>query len=135
MCCVLDCMLVCMVVCVVACLVGCLLVLVATVQSSITIRNKENAIIRAIGGSQRLIQGSLLAEFIVLGAISGLLATLLSELVLQVLQVFALGLPWGLNPDLWVVAPMIGILLITTVGYFSARKVVVSPPDQLLRQV
>ncbi len=115
-------------------LIGCVFVLIATVQSSLDEREKENAVIRALGGSRRLIQLSLMIEFASLGAISGVLASISSELVLQVLQVYLLDIPLGLHVGLWWIAPAVAIVLITCAGFISGRKVIQSPPDKLLRQ-
>ena len=56
--------------------------MIATVQNSLAERLRENTVIRALGGTRRLIAGSLFAEFAIIGFIAGVLATLGAEVVM-----------------------------------------------------
>lgn len=62
------------------------LVLVAQVQASMEERQKELVILRTTGAPGKLLSRSITYEFLVLGAISGLIATLAMEVSLFILQ-------------------------------------------------
>ena len=111
------------------------LVLIASIQSSRDLRLKEHALLRALGGTRRLISGALVIEFGVLGAFAGLVAVIGAEITVFALnrQVFELGT--SLHPQLWVAGPLLGMLVIATVGYLGTRKLVHSPPATVLREV
>lgn len=112
-----------------------LLVLYATVQQTLVERTHENAIIRALGGTRQLIAKSLVAEFALIGLIAGLMASLGAELLLLVLQKNVFDMPLQLHPELWLIAPVLGMCLIGSAGYWSAKKVLQVAPMQLLRHV
>jgi putative ABC transport system permease protein len=115
-------------------IVGTLLVLWATVQGSLAERLQENTVIRALGGTGRLITGSLFTEFLFLGLVAGVLATVGSELLLLVLQALLLDIPLSLHPGLWWVAPLAGSLLVGLAGLASAWRVIHTKPAELLRE-
>ncbi len=71
-------------------------------------------------------------EFALIGACSGLLAWLGCEISSYILYSFAFNLPWQPHPWL-IVLPIIGALLITTVGMLGTRQVLNSSPLQILR--
>ena len=111
------------------------LVLVASIQASHEARLKEHALVRALGGTMRLIAGALTAEFAVLGAFAGVVAVIGAEITVTVLrsQVFELG--YELHPWLWLAGPAIGAVLIAAIGYLGTRKLVESPPVLVLREL
>lgn len=111
-----------------------LMVLMITVQASLAERRNENAILRALGAEKRLITGSLLIEFTLVGALSGVLASVIAQVVLLVLQAFVLHMPLQLQMGLWPIAPILGALLVGFAGFYSARQVTQVSPLVLLRQ-
>lgn len=115
-------------------MIGSLLVLMTTVQSSLAQRLKENTILRALGATQKLITGSLLLEFLLIGLMAGVLASIMAQAVLLLLQKLVFQMPMQLQPDLWLIAPLSGALLIGAAGYWSARQVTQVAPMTLLRQ-
>ena len=107
-------------------------VLVAGLHSTLTERVQQGALIRALGASRKLLVQSQRNEFALIGACSGLLAWLGCEISSYILYSFAFNLPWQPHP--WLVAlPVIGALLITTVGMLGTRQVLSSSPLQILR--
>ena len=56
------------------------LVLIASIQSSRDQRMKEHALIRTLGGTRKLVLGSLVTEFAVMGLIAGIVAACGAEL-------------------------------------------------------
>lgn len=111
---------------------GCL-VLIASIQASRDARMHEHALVRALGGSRRLIAGSLAAEFALLGLFAGLVAVVGAEITVAVLQqqVFELGM--NLHPWLWLIGPLLGAALVLTVGLLGTRRLVSTPPILVLR--
>ena len=112
-----------------------ILVLIASIQSSRDLRLKEHALLRALGGTRRLISGALVSEFAILGVFAGIVAVVGAELTVYALnsRVFELGTE--LHPQLWVAGPFFGMVVIAAVGYLGTRKLVHSPPATVLREV
>ena len=111
------------------------LVLVASIQASHEARLKEHALVRALGGTMKLIAGSLTAEFAVLGAFAGVVAVVGAEITVTVLRSRIFELGYDLHPWLWVTGPAIGAVLIALIGYLGTRKLVESPPALVLREL
>lgn len=111
---------------------GCL-VLIASIQASRDARMQEHALVRTLGGSRKLIAGSLAAEFAVLGLFSGLVAVIGAEITVALLQRQVFQLSMSVHPWLWFVGPAIGALLILVVGMLSTRKLISTPPMLVLR--
>jgi putative ABC transport system permease protein len=111
------------------------LVLLASIQASMDERFREHAILRTLGASQKLVIGSLLIEFCVLGFCSGILATLGAELTVYGLETEVFGLSYTMNPQLWLIGPLLGMLLIGTLGTAATYKVVRVPPVTVLREL
>ena len=111
------------------------LVLVAGVQASVDIRLRESALLRALGAGKRLLLGSLVIEFAVLGGFAGLLAALGAEVAAWALQTLALDLVYQATPAVWPLGVLAGVLFIGTLGLISCRRAVVVPPLVVLREV
>ena len=111
------------------------LVLLASIQASMDERLKQHAILRTLGAGRRLVLGSLAIEFCVLGFFAGILATLGSEITVFVLEREIFELDYNLNPQLWLLGPMTGIVLIGVIGTFATLKVVRTPPASVLKEV
>ncbi len=111
------------------------LVLLASIQASMDERFRQHAILRTLGAGRRLILGSLLIEFSVLGLFAGLLATFGSEITVYALETQIFDLDYGPNPELWLLGPVVGMLLIGSIGVLATLKVVNSPPSAVLREL
>ena len=111
---------------------GCL-VLVASIRAGWDARMEEHALVRTMGGTRKLIAGSLAAEFVALGAFSGVVAVVGAELTVALLQWQVFELPAAAHPWLWLLGPVLGAVLIFTVGMMGARRLVSSPPLMVLR--
>jgi len=111
------------------------LVLLASIQASMDERMKQHAILRTLGASRRLVLGSLAIEFCALGLFAGLLATLGSEITVYTLKTQVFDLDYGINPQLWLLGPVAGMLLVGSIGTLTTRRVVDTPPASVLREI
>lgn len=116
-------------------LVGGVLVLAASIQTSLPERRREAAILRSLGGSDRLISQSQWAEFLTLGVVSGLLSALGTEILGYVLYTQLFELQWQSLWQVWVILPVANGLLVGTIGRWSARQARMLPPATLLKAI
>ena len=88
---------------------------------------------RALGAERRLLVKARRIEFGLLGATSGVLAALGSELISFVLYRYAFDLVWTPHP--WLLClPLIGALLVGGAGVFGTRRALNASPLQVLRE-
>ncbi|GHA19958.1 inner membrane transport permease [Arenicella chitinivorans] len=111
------------------------LVLFAAIGVSFDERMRENAILRTLGSSRRIIVGALTVEFATLGLIAGLIAACGAEIVLYFVQtnLFDLSPQW--HWDLWLLGLVSGVGLITALGLLRSRPIISTPPLESLRQL
>jgi putative ABC transport system permease protein len=112
---------------------GCM-VLLAAVLSSIDSRKQEAGLLRALGSPRKLILGSVLIEFAILGLLSGFIAVVGAEFLLFSLQVFVFKNPIQPHYEYWLVAPLLGSIFVAALGLFCCRYVVTTPPAVVLRE-
>jgi putative ABC transport system permease protein len=108
-------------------------VLFSGLQATLDERIRQGALLRALGAERRLLVKARRIEFGLLGAASGLLAALGTELISWVLYRFAFHLQWSPHPWL-LVLPMIGALLIGGAGIFGTRRALNASPLTVLRE-
>ena len=111
---------------------GCL-VLIASIQASRDTRMSEHALVRTLGGTRKLIRGSLAAEFAALGLFSGIVAVVGAEVTVAILQSQVFQLEAHVHVWLWFFGPLAGAALILLVGMLGTRSLVSSPPMTVLR--
>ena len=109
------------------------LVLLASIQASRDSRIKEHALLRSMGGTKKLILGSLSAEFLLLGLMAGLVAIAGAELSLYLIEEQILDFNYAIRPEIWVAGLLLGGGIIASVGYLSTKKLVRLPPITILR--
>lgn len=110
-----------------------LLVTVANVQASLDSRLQENALLRTLGASTRLIRSSLLAEFLAMGALAGALAGLGANGVLWGVQKSMLDMAPQWHGSALLVAPVVGATVFACVGWIGCRRLVYRSPLLVLR--
>ncbi|BFM48269.1 FtsX-like permease family protein [Marinomonas sp. THO17] len=111
------------------------LVLLASVRSTLEERLEEGALLRVLGAKSQLVRQSIFVEFGALGFFSGVIAALGAELCLYGLQVYVFNSQPSWHLNLWLFGPLIGIIVILTIGVFASRKVLRVPPMHLLRDI
>lgn len=112
---------------------GCL-VLFAAVMASIESRKQEVGLLRALGSSRRLMLGSVLIEFAILGFLSGLIAIIGAESFLFGLQHLVFKNEMQPHYAYWFASPLIGMVFIATLGVVCCRSAVITPPAVVLRE-
>ena len=110
-----------------------LLVLYSALVATEDERRREAAVMRVYGASRAQVTGTQRAEFLAMGAIAGLLATLGAAAIGQLLarRVFELDLPPSL--ELWIAGPLAGLALLSLNAWLSSRKVLRASPALTLR--
>ena len=112
-----------------------LLVLYAAIQSTQDERRHESAILRTLGASRRQLFQGLVAEFAVLGLLSGLIAAIAASLVAYVLAKQIFHLPYSFNLWLVLAGIMLGVVGVGLVSALGMRSILHQPPLQTLREV
>jgi len=107
----------------------------AAVNSSLDSRVYEGALMRTLGASRALLRKAHLIEFSLLGLISGLIAVVMSELLLYIIYTYILHLTFQLNILLWVGMPLISTVCICLAGFFGVRSIANKSPMLVLREV
>lgn len=111
------------------------LVLVAQVQATLEQREQELAILRTLGARYAFLRNALLLEFALLGAMAGIFATVLAEAMLLLVQQRVFNLPFSLHYNLWWLGPLLGIVLVTVLGWWQLKRLLRIPGAVLMRKV
>jgi len=111
------------------------LVLFAAIGVSYDERLRENAILRTLGSSRKIVVGALAVEYATLGAIAGFIAGAGNEIVLYFVQTRVFDLEPSWHPELWLLGLISGVVLITVLGLLRSREIITVPPLQSLRQI
>ena len=111
-----------------------LLVLYSALVATEDERRREAAVMRVYGASRAQVMGSQRVEFLAMGLVAGLLATLGAAVIGQLLarRVFELDLPP--SAGLWLAGPLAGVVLLSFNAWLSARKVLTASPALTLRE-
>jgi putative ABC transport system permease protein len=111
------------------------LVLLAQVQASLEERQQELVILRTLGAPSKLLSRSITYEFLILGAISGLIATLAMELALWILQTQVFELAATVHWRFWLIGPLAGAIVVGVLGRLSCRRLIRRNTAQLIRSL
>lgn len=108
-------------------------VLLAAVQATRDERRYESAMLRTLGASRATVLRGVLAEFITLGLLSGLLAAAGASLGGWLIASRVLELKYGFDIWVWFTGLTGGALLVGFAGWLATRSVVNQPPLISLR--
>ncbi len=111
------------------------LVLIAQVQASMDERQQELAILRTLGAKGRLIRASVLFEFIIIGLVAGLMAAFANEVSLFFLQSQVFEMEAMLHWEYWVIAPVVGAIVVGALGMVGCWRLLRLNTSHLLRQM
>jgi putative ABC transport system permease protein len=109
-------------------------VLFAALQSTHDERTHESALMSALGANRKQIISGLIAEFMILGIITGLLSAIAASIIELALAEFVFKIDIVINPLIWLIAPIACCLIIVSTGLFGTRKVLASSPMLVLRK-
>ncbi|RRJ85374.1 ABC transporter permease [Aestuariirhabdus litorea] len=107
----------------------------AAMQASLDERLQEGALMRTLGARSGQIRASHISEFLLLGALAGVVAALGTETISFVLyqEVFDIAFSW--HPIYWLALPLLGALLVGGAGWWGTRRVVTRSPLGVLREL
>lgn len=110
------------------------LVLAAQVQASMEERERELAILRTLGASGKLLRNSVLFEFVALGGLAGLMASIAMELGVYILQSRIFEMPAGLHLEYWFIGIVAGASFVGAVGLLSCWRLLNMSSVTLIRR-
>jgi putative ABC transport system permease protein len=110
-----------------------LTVMMAAVQASRDERRYESAMLRTLGASRSTVLQGVLAEFIMLGLLSGVLAALGASVAGYFVATRVLELKYGFDGWVWLTGTGGGALLVAFSGWLATRSVINHPPVTTLR--
>jgi putative ABC transport system permease protein len=116
-------------------LAGGLLVLQAAIAATQDERKFDAAILRTLGASQKQLRAAQVAEFLLLGAIAGLVAALGATATGWALADRVFKIPFEANPMVWVYGVLGGALAVTLAGWLGTRATARQPPLAVIRQL
>ncbi|MDN3651269.1 ABC transporter permease [Thalassotalea ponticola] len=110
------------------------LVLIAQVQASMEERERELAILRTLGARGALLKAATLLEFVILGAIAGLLASIGMEIAVYVVQqrVFDMQPNWHI--EYWALGIVTGATFVGLMGLISCYRLMNLSSVTLIRR-
>ena len=111
-----------------------LAVLYAAIQAHQDERRYESAMLRTLGARRSQLLRGLLAEFVTLGALAGLLAGAAATLIGYVLAEHLFRFPFAFNPAVMILGILGGSLGIGLAGVLGTRRVLDTPPLSTLRE-
>ena len=112
-----------------------LAVLWAAVQSSLDERSFESAILRTLGASRARVLTGVVVEFLAIGLLAGLLASIGASLAAWHLAANVYELPYQFSATLWLTGPILGMLFVGCSGLLATWRVVTHSPLSVLRGV
>lgn len=112
-----------------------LAVLFAALQATHDERTQESALMSALGANRKQIMNGLIAEFLCLGLVTGILSAFAATFIELMLAEFVLKIDIMVNPLIWIITPIVSCMLIVATGLFGTRKVLYSSPMGVLRKI
>ena len=110
------------------------LVLIAQVQASMEERERELAILRTLGAKGSLLRNSVLFEFIALGAVAGLMASIAMEIAVFFLQTQVFEISASFHFSYWLVGIGAGASFVGIMGMLSCWRLLNLSSVTLIRR-
>ncbi len=112
-----------------------LVVLLATTRASLDEKLYESALLKTLGANRAFIRKVTLIEYWVLGVLSGLLALIASEGLAYLLYLKVFKMTPVVHWWIWILAPLLGLLMIVPAGFLGNRRVLSLPPAVVLNEL
>lgn len=112
-----------------------LMVLFSAILASREERLYEGAVIRTLGASKKQLQRGLLAEFVTLGVLAGILASGAATVISILLSHFIFHIGFVINPWLWLIGVFGGGTVIGGTSLWATRSVIQVPPLKVMREI
>ncbi|HVF63843.1 MAG TPA: FtsX-like permease family protein [Casimicrobiaceae bacterium] len=116
-------------------LAGGLLVLHAAVAATQDERRFDAAVLRTLGASRKQLQSAQVAEFLLLGALAGLVAAAGATAIGWALADRVFKVPFEANPLIWLYGVGGGALVVTLAGWLGTRNTLRQPPLAVIQQL
>jgi putative ABC transport system permease protein len=111
-----------------------LAVLYAAIQANQDERRYENAVLRTLGAKRKTLMLGLLAEFTLLGALSGSLAGLSATSLAWLLAEIVFKFDYRFDISVALTGIISGTLIVVIAGMLGTRGALTQPPLQTLRE-
>jgi putative ABC transport system permease protein len=111
------------------------LVLVAQVQATMEERQKELVILRTLGAPSKLLSRAVTYEFLILGALAGLIAAIAMELSVYLLQTQIFSMQPSIHWRFWLLGPVMGALTVAALGRLVCRRLLGHNTAGLIRKL
>lgn len=110
-----------------------LAVLWAAVQATRDERAFESAMLRSMGASRKRVMAGIATEFLAIGLLAGVLATVGATVASYLLATRVYQLDYQFNPELSLAGPLLGMVFVGAAGMLATRKVIDTPPMNVLK--
>ncbi len=112
-----------------------LVVLFAAISATHDERVFDAAILRTVGATGRQMRRAQAAEFLAIGALAGLLASIGATLLGYVLATRVLNVPYALDPWVWLAGLAGGTGGVLLAGLAGTRRILRTPPMEIFRRL
>ncbi len=109
------------------------LVLYAALLATQDERLQEAAVMRALGAARAQVAKAQQAEFLALGLIAGMLASIAAFSIGYVLADRVFNFPYAFSPWIWIAGPVLGVVCVSFNAWMGARAALNHPPMLALR--
>jgi putative ABC transport system permease protein len=112
-----------------------ILVLIAALHSSLDERLQQGAVLRTLGAKRQQLQLMQWYEFLLMGALAGIIAVAGAEIICWILyqRLFEIEYSWHLSYWFWL--PALSAILIATLASRNLKSVIKQPPLVILRKL
>ena len=115
------------------CVVAGGLVMAAALASTRYRRLYESVILKALGATRGLIARAFAMEYVLLGAVAGLIGLAMGSVLSWALLRFVFDLPWNIHPQVLGIGLLLTMLLTLIVGFASTYRILGQRPLAVLR--
>lgn len=112
-----------------------LVVLFAAISATHDERVFDAAVLRTVGATGRQMLAAQAAEFVVIGALAGLLASIGASALGHVIATRIIGVPYQIDPWVWAIGLLGGIAGVTLAGLLGTRRILRTPAMEIFRSV